>query len=532
MFTRIKSSPTTKKKYLQICKGTYVNGRTSHKVIGSLGAIDDLIESGEMNKLLGSLNKLVNQYGANGPIINLLPTAIKELKRLQWGATKVIQALWKIFEIDDFLAKQNIKVSFDFRSAFMLLVLDRFVNPRSKLQTFQKSDNYWGIDAGLGLQHIYRSLDILAKLKPSLEKHLFDINRNLFNMKIDIVFFDATTLYFQSDKADDLRKFGFSKDCKFNDVQIVLGLLMDQDGRPVGFEVFPGNTFDGKTLIKSLEALKKNFEIEKLILVGDRGICSKVNLEAIREAGYEYIVATSLRKRSKNIQEQVLDKEGYKSINDNDSEIFKFKEIELNNERLIVSWSSKRARKDACDREKLIEKAQEVVDGISKLKKPGKAKYLKIKEEIRDLDGERILADERWDGYYGILSSNQTMTSKEIYSAYRQLWRIEDCFRVLKSHLKIRPIFHWNPKRIEGHLTLCFLTFVFERHLEIELRKNQITELGPQKIREAVNEMQASLVEINQREYLLRSQISDFGKTILKIFGIRVPQEMSLLKDF
>jgi len=525
VFIRIKSSPTTKKKYLQVCKSFRKEGKVSQKVVGSLGAVNDLIDSGEIEKLAASLLNLVGKSFNSSP-------EIKEIKRLQWGASKLIQTLWKIFKLDDFVKSQKLKITFDFKAALLLLLIDRFLNPRSKLKTFEKQSNFWGIKTNLDLQHLYRSLDTLADLKVTLEKHLFEINSNLFNMKVNIVFFDATTLYFESDKADDLRKFGFSKDCMFKDVQVVLGLLMDEEGRPIGFESFPGNTFDGKTLIKALGSLKKNFEIEKLILVGDRGICSKVNLEEIKKLGYEYIIASSLKKQSRAIKDKVLDQEGYKPLTKSDLEDLTYKEIKLNDsERLISTWSSKRAKKDAYEREILIKKAKEILEGEVSLKKPGKAKYLALEQKTKYLDEAKILEDKKWDGYYGIQSNNLKMSQEEIYEAYHQLWKIEDCFRVLKSHLKIRPIFHWNQKRIEGHLTLCFLAFVFERHLEIELRRQGL-EASPAKIRDSVYEMQASLVEINQREYLMRSEIPKLAKDILKTFNITAPQELSLLEDF
>lgn len=201
MFTRIKGSPTTQKKYLQICKGTYVNGKTSHRVIGSLGAVQDLVESGEVEKLILSLNKILAQYDSALPIQETVLPSLKELKRYQWGVVKVIEQLWDQFNLDSFIQKQKTKTEFDFKNILRLLVLDRFMNPRSKLQTYEKSSEYFGIDnEEIKLQHIYRSLDLLAELKDNLEKHLFDINTSLFNMKVDIVFYDASTIYFQKQR--------------------------------------------------------------------------------------------------------------------------------------------------------------------------------------------------------------------------------------------------------------------------------------------------------------------------------------------
>jgi transposase len=551
VFTRIKGSPTTKKKYLQICRATYVNGRTSHKVIGSLGAVDELVESGEVEKLMLSLNQILSKYNSALPIQETLMPALKELKRYQWGAVKVIDKLWEIFELDSFIGSQKINAEFDFKNIVRLLVLDRFMNPRSKLKTYEHASEYFGIDnEEIELQHVYRSLDVLAKLKPNLEKHLFDINTNLFNMKVDVVFYDASTIYFQSQQKDELRDFGFSKDCKFNDVQVVIGLLMDQMGRPVGLEIFPGNTFDGHTVVQSLTSLKEKFNINKLIFVGDRGMCSEENLQAIAKAGYEYIVGMPIKRSSKALKEQVLDLDSYETImikdKDDNDQILKYKAIKQTSilcnrkdpdnkitveEKIICTWTQSRAKKDAHDRDVLIEKAQEVLDGKSKLRKPGKAKYLALNEEVKYLDDAKILEDKKWDGIYAIRTNNTTLSQQEIYDQYRQLWKIEDCFRVMKSHLKIRPVYHWKPSRVTGHLVLCFLAFVFERHLEIELRKQKL-QTSPARIREAISQMQASLVEVNQREYLMRSNLDTSAKQVLKTLNITVPQDLTLVNEF
>jgi transposase len=261
-------------------------------------------------------------------------------------------------------------------------------------------------------------------------------------------------------------------------------------------------------------------------------MCNRINLAAVKEAGYEYIVGSSIRKQNGEIKKEILNEEGYRTLIKDESN-FKFKEVAVNGERLIVSWSADRARKDAYDRETLVEKAKEVLDGKSKLRKPGKAKYLKLEEEVKYLDEAKIFSDSQWDGFYGILTNveKDLKSDEEIYDAYHQLWKIEECFRTLKSHLKIRPVYLRKPERIQGHLVLCFLTFVFERHLEIELKK-QSKWTTPDRLRSAISDLQASLVEINQKQYLLRSEIDPHAKTILELLKIPTPQDLTLLSEF
>jgi transposase len=271
---------------------------------------------------------------------------------------------------------------------------------------------------------------------------------------------------------------------------------------------------------------------------------------AIAKAGYEYIVGMPMKRSSKALKKQALDLDSYETITfkdeDDNDQILKYKVIKQSStfankkdpedkveveEEIICTWTQARARKDAHDREVLVDKAQEVLDGKSKLRKPGKAKYLTVDEEVKYLDKVKILEDEKWDGIYAIRTNNTTLSKEEIYHQYHQLWRIEDCFRVMKSHLKIRPVYHWKPSRVTGHLVLCFLAFVFERHLEIELR-NQKIQTSPARIREAIAQMQASLVEVNGREYLMRSTIDTHGKSILKTLNIAVPQDLTLVDQF
>jgi len=526
VYIREKGSSRSKSTSLQICQ-SYRNdlGQPRSKVLLTLGPKDHLVESGQVEKLIASLVKFAGI--SNNKFFK--DDVLEEISRSNWGVPWILNHVWNLFKLKNFFETQNLKVEFDLNQAIFGQVVDRFLKPRSKLGFYENQSDYLFASDKLELHHIYRSLDALAKLKPVLEKHLFDINCSLFNMKVDIVFFDATTIYFQSDKADDLRKFGFSKDCKFNDVQVVMGLLMDEEGRPIGFQTFPGNTFDGKTLIKALNELRETFEINKLIIVGDRGICSQANIDAIKKSGYDYIVATSLRKQDRKLQEQILDDKSYKLVSKDNLEEFKFKEIQLKDERLIVSWSSSRARKDFYDRERLIEKANEILDGKAKLKKPGKAKYLKVNEKVQYLDKAKIMDDAKWDGYYGIKTNvcKDLKSEIEIYDAYKQLWKIEDYFRVLKSHLKIRPVFLWNPDRIQGHLVLCFLTFVFERHLEIELRKNGI-EMSPAKIRVALENLQASVLKVSKKEFYSLSSLSAEAKEIFESIGLKIPQKSQI----
>lgn len=215
-------------------------------------------------------------------------------------------------------------------------------------------------------------MDILADNKEKIEWHIFNINRNLFNMRVDVVFYDVTTFHFESINSDELRNFGFSKSGHFNEVQVVLGILIDTEGRPIGFNIFPGNTSEHKTFIHALDSLKKRFQINHLIFVADRAMNSKENLYHLREAKYDYIVSARLKNTTQKIKCEIFDKQGYKIRYDADgNELYKYKVIEnvihwykdeagnyhQYKDHILVTWSKTRSEHDREERERMIKKA-------------------------------------------------------------------------------------------------------------------------------------------------------------------------------
>ncbi|MEW5897974.1 MAG: IS1634 family transposase [Bacillota bacterium] len=193
------------------------------------------------------------------------------------------------------------------------MAVQHLLEPRSKLATYHHQDRYVQLPP-VDLNHLYRSLDILWEQKETLEEYLFFKNRHLFNLKVDVVFYDVTTFHFESVKADTLKDFGYSKAGKFKEVQVVLGLLIDCEGRPIGYELFPGSTFEGNTLDTALEKLEQRFGIRRVIIVADRGLNSKFNLKRIVEKGYGYIVASRIKNMPKKIQEEILNSTGYAEL--------------------------------------------------------------------------------------------------------------------------------------------------------------------------------------------------------------------------
>lgn len=521
MFIREKTSPTTKSTYLQIVESYRDNGNIRQKIVASLGCLQKLQKKNELEKLARGLLKFCKDRKNIEDIGSL-----KENNRYYWGMVKVVRKIWEQLKISELLSSLILPAQqkFDYFSAVFLMIVDRLANPCSKWSTYQNQDKHYGITK-IKSQHLYRALDILADHKTEIEKELFDRNVTLFNMSVDVVFFDVTTLYFESKKISDLKMFGYSKDCKFNEVQVLVSLLIDKEGRPVGFDVFPGNTFEGDTLKTAVEKLKKNFNIERLIFVGDRAIFSHNNFEILKDKKYEYIISSRIKNKSEAVKQKILD-DKWDYTKTEDEHIFKYKELKTGDDRLIITWSSKRAHKDKADRERLIKKAEEMLETNHIADKRGARKYLKIETEKAVLNEVKIDMDAKWDGFYGMETNNKNLTMADVAEHYRDLWQIEESFRILKSHLETRPIFHWTDKRILGHLVLCFLAFLIERTIELELKKNNVS-CSPSKIREALNSLQVSEIEIERQTFLLRSKVEGLANDILRHFKIKIPPNLT-----
>ena len=469
----IKITKSGKYEYVQLVRSYRYNNKIKHQVLLNLGRLDQIKDNPSFQHLairLQEISNLKNQINIDN---------ISDAEIVNWGYI-IYKKLWKEFGLDKIL--NNIsgsrKTQFNFNDTSFLMVIQHLLDPKSKLSTYTHQKRYIGLKE-IKLQHFYRSLDLLSESKEILEEEIFYQNRNLFNMQVDVVFYDVTTFAFESVKQDSLKDFGFSKDAKFKEVQVVMGLLIDQEGRPIGYELFSGNTFEGKTLEVSLDKLKKHFAIGKVIIVADRGINSKLNLMHIRDRGYDYIFASRIKNMKKDIKEEIFNKDGYQDIDGISYQIIDYlnrvnKNYELP-ENLIITYSPKRAQKDRADRERLIEKARTLLKNksyiISSNKRGGK-KYLKSSKDIYwFLDEEAIKKDEIFDGYYGIEASEKNLSAEDVLKAYNALWKIEESFRIMKTTLEVRPVFHWTEPRIKGHFGSVFWPFSWREPWNLRLKR-------------------------------------------------------------
>jgi transposase len=366
---------------------------------------------------------------------------------------------------------------------FRNLVLCRMVYPGSKLKTIDYFKKHLNLDTSV--YSVYRFLDQLhSKHKQNIEDITFAHTRKLLRGRIGVVFYDMTTLYFEASEEDDFRITGFSKDGKHQQPQIVIGLLVGNNGYPIGYEVFEGNTSETKTLIPVLEAFQTRFNIDKPIIVADAALLSQKNMDALKADGYQYILGGRLKNESNSIKEEVLK---LKTQEDKPCE------VKHPNGRLIVTYSENRARNDFYNREKGLKRLEKkVMSGkLSKehINNRGYNKYLRLDGEIViTIDYDKFSSDSVWDGLKGYIT-NTKLTKRQVIGNYGQLWQIEKAFRISKTDLRIRPIYHRIKRRIEAHLCICFCAYKLYKELERLLKENKI-KLSPEKALTEINQLQ------------------------------------------
>lgn len=380
---------------------------------------------------------------------------------------------------------------------------------------------------------MYRTLSFLAAQKEYLESHLNKQIGQMMDRQLAVAFYDATTYYFESVAVDDLKKFGFSKDNKVNQVQVVMGLLIDANGIPVSYELFPGNTNDFKTLEPALKKLKHQYGISKMIIVADRGLNSRKNLLFLKSIGFEYIMGYKIRSGSKQAKAMVLDDTGYTAS----SPEFKWKHADFDatirvdgqshtiNDQLLVTWSLKRQMKDRRDRERIVTKSKRLVDSKAQMKsemKKGGKNYIQLTfpdEDAITFNNQQLEIDEQFDGYYGIQYSDPDLSTEEILDAYHGLWKIEESFRVMKSNLEARPIYVWTEESIQGHFVLCYLSLVIQRLLEYFLKAEGL-EVSTEKIQDALRSAKLTQIEVDGRSLYIKNQSTEVFADILKALDL------------
>ncbi len=434
-----------------------------YKMIKTIGSSDNPTEIDKLyrkGKLF--ISSYENQQSIDFDTSNFFYKVKESIKNIEIAGVELL------------LGKLYSEVGFDQVDSelFRYLVIVRLSHPASKLKTAEYLGRYFSVD--INEDKIYRYMDKLYEEQKELIQQIsYKHTLATLGNQISVVFYDVTTLYFQIDNEDETRKRGFSKDGKHQLPQIVLGLLVSVGGYPLAFEIFEGNKFEGHTMLPVLEGFMQKFNLGKPVIVADSGLLSNENITNLQEKGYGFILGARIKNESKQIKKKIF---GLGLKNGESGVIEK-----TGQQKLIVSYSEKRAKKDKHNREKGLKRLEKGIKSgkltKSNINKRGYNKYLKMDGEIElSIDKEKFEEDGKWDGLKGYLT-NTSLSKEETIENYKHLWKIEKAFRVAKHDLRIRPIYHWLQKRIESHIIINFASYKIYKELErqLEIKKSDIS---------------------------------------------------------
>ena len=456
---------------------------------------------------------------------------------------------------------RNLKTSYDVNAILRLLVAERICNPSSKLSAWHNKGNYF-FRTQFSDDDVYRSLDVFAQAK---DKLIAAMNRAIAKAKmrdLSAVYYDVTNYYFEIDQEDSLRRKGVSKEHRTEPI-VQMGLLQDAKGIPLAYRKFPGNTSDCATMIPVLEDMKHSYQLERIVTVADKGLNCSENIAAAVASGDGFVFSQSVRgtKSDSALKAWITADEGY-TYKSEDGQTFKWKskqgyktvhlkandtssnkaqdvDIEV---KYVAFWSEKYARRAQHERQKAIDKAKKLIanpGAYTKATSHGAAQYIKnlhfnketgeiIDSHTLDLDWSAITEAEKYDGYYLIVTSEKGWSNSKIINTYRELWKIEESFKITKSELKTRPVYVWTPQHIEAHFLICYIALVILRLLQVT------SKIPCSVIREEIAAMSGTNVESNWWVFDHRTDASDLlveilGLEELKLKNLTTTHAMDIL---
>ena len=550
MFFRVKNSGS--RQYLQIVENFREQGRVRQRVLTTLGRLDELRRSGQLDGLLASGARFAEHVLLLTEHRNGLVPAVTS-QRI--GPTLVFERLWQETGCQEVLQELLRGRYFEFpveRAVFMT-VLHRLCATGSDRAAQRWKEDYVieGADQ-VELHHLYRAMAWLGEQLPGeadqdalelvprctkdvVEEQLFGRRRDLFS-DLDIVFFDTTSLYFEGEGGETLGEYGHSKDHRPDLHQMIVGVVLEGTGRPISCEMWPGNTADVTTLVPIVDRLGRRFAIRQACVVADRGMISNETVTTLEEVERPYILGARLRKQ-KEVREQVLaDRGRFRVVHgprekSTDPAPLKVKEVRIDGRRYVVCVNAEQVEHDRRQRQQIVDALREQLRRGDKslVGNKGYRRYLKVEGDSHFAIDETKLAEEaRYDGTW-VLRTNTTLPTAEVALQYKKLWMVEQWFRTCKSLLETRPIFHRRDETIRGHVFCSFLALVLRQELQARLAARGFTFEWADIMRDLERVM---LVQVAQgsKHYLLRSELENTAGHVFQSVGVAVPptvQEMS-----
>jgi len=540
MFARIKKSG--RNEYLQLVENRREGKKISQRVVATIGRMDELQAGGSIETIIRSLSRFSEK------IVMILsardnPDVRATAKKI--GPTIIFERLWQEMGIGEIIRNllKDRKFGFNVERAIFLTVLHRlFVSGSDRYcDKWRRDYRIDGVES-LSLHHLYRAMAFLGEetvdqkdrtpfsprcTKDLIEEDLFQSRQDLFS-GLDCVFFDTTSIYFEGEGGETIGELGHSKDHRPDLLQMMVGVILDNHGRPVCCEMWPGNTTDVKTLVPVIKRLQSRFAIGRVCVVSDRGMISAETMTYLEAEKIFYILGARMR-RSKEVKEDVLSRAGRyrevhpEGISTKDPSFLKVKEVIVDGNRYIVCLNEKQARKDAADRQAIIDSLQEKLKSNPKslVGNKGYRKYLKLEKDTVSVNQEKIEAEARYDGKW-VLKTNTTLTTEQVALKYKELWQVEQVFRDMKSTLDTRPIFHKRNEAIRGHVFCSFLALFLRKELDSRLeRAGHCLEWS--NIKQDLEALQEVTITQQGKTLAVRTECAGACGKIFQAVGVAIP---------
>ena len=478
MFVRIKRSVQSSGtyEYLQIVESFREGPKVRQRVLASLGRKDDLVGSAKLDALIQSLAQHSHRLSV---VQRVRHAGLAAPATRSWGAALVFRRLWEEQGIERIVRElaAGRQFEFDLPTVVFALALQRLCAPGSDRQgaRWVKTVEAEGFD-GIELQHLYRAVAFLAQVRDELEAKLFALDHPAG--EVDLLFVDTTSTFVYSDEQTELRRRGYSRDRRPDLPQVVLCVAVDTAGRPVAWDIHPGNTADTTAFLPTIERLRARFKVRRCVVVADRGMLSAENVRLLEEhadSPFEYILGTKMRSQ-KEVSDEVLARAGrYRRVGAN----LEVKEVLVEGRRYVVCRNPEEAERDERSRQAIVERLKDELRGGAKGLIGNKAyrRFLKTTPGALRIDERAVERDARLDGKF-VLRTNTTLPTEEVALAYKGLWRVERAFREHKSTLDVRPIFHRRDDMTVGHVAACFLALRLEGRSASAARVARATRRG------------------------------------------------------
>ena len=536
MFARVKKAGPYQ--YLQIVENRRENKKSVQHVIATVGRMDQMQAKGQIETLTRSLSRFSEKVLL---ILSEKSDIHAEAKRI--GPGLVFGRLWKELGIDAILhgLLADRKFAFDVERAVYLTVLHRLFPSGSDRSCDKWHCDYLiqGVD-DLSLHHLYRAMAFLGSeiedqkdrtflprcTKDIIEEELFHRHQDLFTA-LDIVFFDTTSLYFEGE-GGDIGELGHSKDQRPDLNQMIVGVVLDREGNPVASEMWPGNAADVTSLFPVIQRIRSRFPIDKLCIVADRGMISGDTAAYLEKEKISYILGARMRK-VKEVRQDVLSRAGrYREVypegrSSKDPSPLKVKEVLVDDRRYILCLNERQARKDAADRQSIIDALSEKIKSNPKslVGNKGYRKYLSLDRDTVSLNQEKVEEEKRFDGKW-VLKTNTALTAEQVALKYKELWQVEQVFRDMKSVLDTRPIFHQRDETIKGHVFCSFLALVLIKELYRRLEKAG-HDFEWADIKQDLSALQEITIEDNGKKLAVRSECKGVCGKVFQAVGVAIP---------